>query len=378
MSELNNIIANYSHVLENSHATLRACEEFERDRARIENLIPLRVHRNRTEYSTLSAEDLVKHKESLLEGIFDDHVFGQVRSKLSYEASEVKTVAFLGDPRVTGVTLYLPKPIVKLVDTEEDNDYETARTYHHDIIDQTLETHLFTQAKVSQISADYPYSFLGDTVVNLVGLLTTKMRMLASVVSAKETFVASALENDIQDILKVYDGIHQSLESARSMGMQDSQVEGVLAEVDEPARAMSLEWIKDVTNEHRARLKSKVVDSINRDTPAMPQAQVNAQAEMMTQGRLHSQWSDEGQYQKTVDCIEAYFTENPPSDDHAATVDLSPIIIGLSLRDGATDMNRATDPNGVKTVLTTGGEEDWSLESFLPPSFGELLSDSQE
>lgn len=193
MSELNNIIANYSHVLENSHATLRACEEFERDRARIENLIPLRVHRNRTEYSTLSAEDLVKHKESLLEGIFDDHVFGQVRSKLSYEASEVKTVAFLGDPRVTGVTLYLPKPIVKLVDTEEDNDYETARTYHHDIIDQTLETHLFNQAEVSQTSADYPYSFLGDTVVNLVGLLTTKMRMLASVVSAKETFVASAL-----------------------------------------------------------------------------------------------------------------------------------------------------------------------------------------
>jgi len=93
MSELNNIIANYSHVLENSHATLRACEEFERDRARIENLIPLRVHRNRTEYSTLSAEDLVKHKESLFEGIFDDHVFGQVRSKLSYEASEVTLLA---------------------------------------------------------------------------------------------------------------------------------------------------------------------------------------------------------------------------------------------------------------------------------------------
>lgn len=373
MSELDDIIAKYSRVLENSHATLRACEEFERDRTRIENLIPLRVHRTRTDYSTLSAEDLVKHKESLLEGIFDDHVFGKVRSKLSYEASEVKTQAFLGDPRVTGVTLYLPKPIVKLVDTEEDNDYETARTDHHDKIDQTLETDLFTQAKVMQTSADYPYSFLGDTVVNLVGLLTTKMRMLASVVSAKETFVASALENDIQDILKVYDGIHQSLESG-SMGMRDSQVEDVLAEVDEPARPMSLEWIEDVTNENRARLKSKVVDSINRDTPGMPPVQVNARAEMMTQDRLHSQWSDEGQYQKAVDCIQEHFTENSPSDDHAATVDLCPIILGLSLRDGATDMNRATDPNGVKTVLTTGGEEDWSLESFLPPSFGDLLS----
>lgn len=371
---MDDIIANYSQGLEDYHATLRACEEFARDRARIEGTLPLRVQRRRTDYSTLSADDLVKHKESLLEGIFNYHVGGKVRSRLSFETSEVKTAAFLGDPRMTGVTLYLPKPIVDFVDTAQGNDYETARTYHHNVIDDALQTDVFEQAKVIQDFSPYPYAFVDDTVTNLAGLLTTKMGTLAPVVSAKESFIASALTEDIQDILKVYDVMSQRLETANPMATQDSPVGTVLAEVDEPATVLSLEWIEDWTNEKRAGLRSKVVDSINRDTPGIPSVQVDAQAERVTHGRVLSQWDEEGQYQKTVDCIEAYFTENPPSDDHAATVDLFPIVFSLSLRDGARDGNRATDPNGVKTVLTTGGEEDWSLESFLPPSFGDLLS----
>lgn len=372
MPDVSEVIDDYSQALEQCRSTLHAEQQYTMDRMRREKSTPLRVRRKWTNYSTLSDEELIKHKESLLEGIFHDYITDKVRKSMSAEMSDTKTEVFLGDGRISGVTVYLPKPITTLLGTEQDSDYETARVYHHRIIDNALRSDLSRQARQYLDVCRHPYADVEQSADGLASDIAVKMRYVPLAVSAKESWIASALDSDIDDILEVFD----SKASVDDLLDRDVQLAGkVLAEVEEPARALSLDWIREWTDEKRTDLYDEIVESINKYTPGLDPSEVEAQAKELSEELIGKQWSEEEeQHQKALDRLSAYFTKRPPSDDYASSVDLFPIVFEHNLKDDATGKERATDPNGVKTVLTTGGEGNRSLESFLPPAFSELLS----
>lgn len=371
MSDVSEIIDEFSQALEDSRATLAAEQLFTRK----VTPIPLRVHRKSTDYGVLSDIELTEHKKSLLECIFQDYTTNRVRGSMSAKMSDVKTEAFLGDSRISGVTVYLPKPILTILGTEKYSDYETAKVYHHRMIDNTLRTAVSRQATQFLEGCKCPYANVDQWADGLATDLATKLLHLPSTVSDKESWVTSALASDIDDILKVYDRRNTT---ANPLYREDLQVGDVLAEVEEPARAMSLKFIESWTEENETDLYDEIVKSIKKKQPDLDPTQVDVQARELRYNLVMAQWSEEEQHQKALDKLSAYFNIQPPSADYASSVDLFPIVFGHNLKDGATDMERATDPNGIKTVLTTGGEGDWTLESFLPPPFSELLSDSQE
>jgi len=291
------------------------------DRMRREKSTPLRVRRKRTNYSTLSDEELAKHKESLLEGIFHDYITDKVRKSMSAEMSDTKTEVFLGDGRMSGVTVYIPKPITTLLGTEQDSDYETARVYHHRLIDNALRSDLSRQAEQYLDVCKHPYADVNQSAGGLASDLAFKMRYIPLAVSTKQSWIASALDSDINDILEVYD----RKGSAADLLDREVQLTGeVLAEVQEPARALSLDWIREWTDEKRTALYDEIVKSINKDTPGLDPSEVEAQATELTDKLIGKQWSEEEeQHQKALDRLSAYFKAHPPSDAYASSVDLS-------------------------------------------------------
>jgi hypothetical protein len=371
MSDVSEIIDEFSQALEDSRATLAAEQLFTRK----VTSIPLRGHRKSTDYEALSDQELPEHKKSLLEGIFHDYTTNKVRGSMSAKISDVKTEAFLGDSRITGVTVYLPKPILTILGTEKYSDYESAKVYHHRMIDNTLRTALSRQATQFLDVGKYPYANVDQWADGLATDLATEFLHLPSTVSAKESWVTSASASDVDDILKVYDRRNAT---ANPLYRENQRLGDVLAEVEGPARAMSLEFIESWTEEKRTDLHDEIVKSIKKEQLDLDPTQVDVQARELRYNLIMAQWSEEEQHQKALDKLSAYFERHPPSADYASSVDLFPIVFGHNLKDDATDLERATDPNGIKTVLTTGGEGDWTLASFLPPPFSELLSDSQE
>jgi hypothetical protein len=379
MSDLSEIIHSYSQALENSRATFHASERFRRDKRRREDSIPLRVYRKWTNYSDLGEDDLVEHKSSLLEGIFQKYTFKIVSERVSAEISDVKTEAFLGDGRITGVTVYIPNPILKLLGTVQSSDYDTAKMYHRRVTDNVLKSGLSRQAKQYLDRCTYPYANVGWSVHGLIGDLASKMRLSPSGVAAKKSWMEEAMKSTtagppIDDILKVYDAC---IFTPSPLDTEAQHVGSTLAQVEESGRALSLDWIQEWTDVKRTELYAQIVKSLQEDTPGIDPSDVEIQADKLTKELIDKEWSEDEQHQKALDRLLGHFTEHAPPSDYASSVDLFPIVFGHNLKDHATGTMRATDPNGVKTVLTSGDERDWSLEAFLPPAFSELLSQTQ-
>jgi hypothetical protein len=202
-----------------------------------------------------------------------------------------------------------------------------------------------------------------------------KMQDLPSTVDAKESWVRDSMTANIYDVLGVFDRYKAA---PNPLNAEDAQLGDVLSEMTEPGSKMSLDWIRQREQEEKEYVHDEVVRFISEDTPGLDPSEVQAQASQRTAERISKQVSDEEQHQEALDRLSTYFEENPPSADYASSVDLFPIVFEHNLKDYAIGEDRATDPNGVKTLLTTGGEGDWTLESFLPPTFSELLSQDLE
>jgi hypothetical protein len=316
----------------------------------------------------LSDEDLAKHQESLLEGIFQDHISKRVCESISTKMSGVKTEAFLDNDNIGGLAVCLPEPLLALLGGDPD---ETAKAVHHRIIDSALESDLVYQAKQYLETCAYPYENVDQSASGLVVNLSMKMQDLPSTVDAKESWVRDSMTANIYDVLEVFDRYKAAPDP---LDTEDAQLGDVVVEVTEPGSKMSLDWIRKREQEEKEYIYDEVVRFISEDTPGLDPSEVQAQASQRTAERTSKQVSDEEQHQKALDRLTAYFEENPPPADYASSVDLFPIVFEHNLRDDATGKDRATDPNGVRTVLTTGGEGDWSLKAFLPPPFSELLS----